>query len=212
MVNIFIALICGYLLGSIPAAYVAGRLRKGIDIRTVGSRNMGTLNVYYEVGLVEAILVLLIDVGKGIGAILLVRWLLGMPSLSPFDPITGITALAAVLGHAFPVFLKFRGGKGGATTLGILLFLMPKAIPFFTAIALIALIITHNLTFCYGIAFAIFPFVAWLIYRCEPLIFFSLGLPIFVGINYLPRFKEMHVKTTGDWHKIIKRHSIKERF
>jgi len=212
MLNIFIALICGYLLGSIPAAYVAGRLRKGIDIRTVGSKNMGTLNVYYEVGLVEAILVLLIDVGKGIGAILLVRWLLGMPSLSTFDFITGITALAAVLGHAFPVFLKFRGGKGGATTLGILLFLMPKAIPFFTAIALIALIITRNLTFCYGIAFAVFPFVAWLIYRYEPLIFFSLGLPIFVGINYFPRFKEMHVKTTGDWHKIIKRHSIKERF
>ena len=97
MVNIFIALVCGYLLGSIPAAYIAGRLRKGIDIRTVGSKNMGTLNIYYEVGLVAAILVLLIDVGKGIGAILLVRCLLGIPTLSPFDLITGITALAAVL-------------------------------------------------------------------------------------------------------------------
>jgi glycerol-3-phosphate acyltransferase PlsY len=212
MVNIFIALVCGYLLGSIPAAYIVGRLRKGIDIRTVGSKNMGTLNIYYEVGLVEAILVLLIDVGKGIGAILLVRWLLGMPSLSPFDLITGITALAAVLGHAFPVFLKFRGGKGGATTLGILLFLMPQATPFFIAIALIALIITRNFTFCYGIAFVLFPFTARLIYHSMPLFYFSIGLPIFVGINYLPRLKEMHIKTTGDWHKIIKRRSVKERF
>jgi len=167
---------------------------------------MGVLNVYYEVGLIEAVLVLLIDVGKGIGAILLARWL-GIPLV--FQLLAG---LAAVTGHTFPVFLKFRGGKGGATTLGILLFLMPKAIPFFIAIALIALIITRNFTFCYGIAFVLFPFAARLIYDSMPLFYFSLGLPIFVGINYMPRFKEMHMKTAGDWHKVIKRASLKERF
>jgi len=206
MVNISIAIISGYLLGSIPAAYIAGRLRKGIDIRTVGSGNMGALNVYYEVGLIEAVLVLLTDVGKGIGAILLARWL-GVSLV--FQLLAG---LAAVIGHAFPPYLKFRGGKGGATSLAILLFLMPKAIPFFIAIALIALFVTRNFTFCYGVAFVAFPFVAWLIYRCEPLIFFSIGLPIFVGINYIPRFKEMRMKTSGSWRRVIKRSSLKERF
>ena len=206
MINASIAIICGYLLGSIPAAYIAGRLKKGIDIRDVGSKNMGVLNVYYEVGLIEAVLVLLIDVGKGIGAILLARWL-GVPLV--FQLLAG---LAAVTGHTFPVFLKFRGGKGGATTLGILAFLMPKAIPFFVAIALIALIVTRNPTFCYGIAFVLFPFVAWLIYRSEPLIFFSVGLPVFVGINYIPKLREMHMKASGSWRKIIKRRSFKERF
>ncbi len=124
MINIIVAIICGYLLGSIPSAYLAARLRKGIDIREVGSKNMGAMNAYYEVGRVEAILVLLTDVGKGIVAILIARYLLGVPLLFQL-----LTAFAAVIGHSFPVFLKFRGGKGGATTFGILLFLMPKAIP-----------------------------------------------------------------------------------
>jgi glycerol-3-phosphate acyltransferase PlsY len=206
MINIFIAIISAYLLGSIPSAYIAGRLKKGIDIRTVGSRNMGALNVYYEVGLMEAIPVFLVDVSKGIGAVLLARWL-GVSLL--FQLFAG---LAAVIGHTFPVFLKFRGGKGGATTVGLLLFLMPKAIPFFIATALIALLITRNLTFCYSVTFIVFPFAAWLIYHNEPLIFFSIGLPVFVGMNYVPRLKEMRTKTSGSWRKVVKRSNLRERF
>ena len=207
MISIFIAIISGYLLGSIPSAYIAGRLKKGIDIRDVGSKNMGTINIYHEVGVIEAILVLLADVGKGIGAIIIARYLLGVPL--PFQLLTGV---AAVIGHTFPIFLKFRGGRGGATTFGILLFLMPKAIPFWITACLIALLATHNLTFCYSIAFICFPLAAWLIYHSPPLVYFSIGLPMFVGINYIPRFKEMHTKTAGDWRKIIKRNSLKERF
>jgi glycerol-3-phosphate acyltransferase PlsY len=205
MINIVTAIISGYILGSIPSAYLVARLRKGIDIREVGSKNMGAMNVYYEVGMWEAALVLLADVGKGIVAILLARWL-GL-SLT-FQLLTG---LAAVVGHAFPAFLKFRGGKGGATALGILLFLMPKAIPFFIIAALIALFVTRNLTFCYAVGFVIIPFVAWLIYDLQPLIFFSIGLPIFVGIEYAPRLKQMHTRSAGNWRRIIKRSSLKER-
>ena len=68
-----IAVVCGYLIGSFPTPYLMGRLRKGVDIREVGSRNMGAANVIYQVGLVEGILVLIVDVGKGAGAILLAR-------------------------------------------------------------------------------------------------------------------------------------------
>ncbi len=206
MVSAFIAIISGYLLGSIPSAYLAARLRKGIDIREVGSKNMGAMNIYYEVGLIEAILVLLVDVGKGIVAILIARYLLGVPLL--FQLLAG---LAVVIGHTFPVFLKFRGGKGGATTFGILLFLMPKAIPIWLVICLIALLISHNLTFCYSIAFICFPLAAWLIYHSTPMIAFSIGLPMLIGINYIPRFKEMFMETGGSWRKIIKRSSTKER-
>lgn len=206
MVNVLAALITGYLLGSIPSAYLIARLRKGIDIREVGSRNMGAMNVYYHVGTVEAGIVLLVDVGKGICAILVSRWL-AVPLT--FQLLAG---LAAVIGHVFPVFLKFRGGKGGATTLGILLFLMPKAIPIFVVVALIALVITRNLTFCYAVGFVIFPVVAWRIYQQQPLILFSLGLPLLVGIMYAPRLREMYEKTSGDWRRVIKRSSLKERF
>jgi len=213
--NIIIAIIIGYLLGSFPSAYLAGRLRKGIDIREVGSKNMGAINVFYQVGLMEAVLVTLADLGKGIGAILLVRWLLGIPLISPFDFLTGLTAAAAIMGHIFPVFLKFHGGKGGATAIGILIFLMPWAVPFLFIVFVISLLITRNPTFSYGLLLIVFPFVAWRIYfdyHGEPLIFFSMGVGIFMGLHYIPRLKEMHSKTGGDWRKVIKRRSLKERF
>ena len=216
IIAIVIAIIIGYLLGSFPSAYLAGRLRKGIDIREVGSRNMGAMNVYYEVGLVEAALVSLADLGKGVGAILLVRWLSGIPLISPFDFLTGLTGAAAVIGHVFPVFLKFRGGKGGATAIGILIFLIPWAVPFLFIVFAIALLITHNPTFSYSLLLIVFPFVAGFLYhdrRGEPLalVFYSIGLGVFLGLQYIPRLKEMHSKTGGDWRKVIKRRSLKDR-
>ena len=206
MVSTFIAIICGYLLGSIPSAYIAAQLSGKVDIRDVGSRNMGTMNVYYEVGRKEAVFVLLADIAKGIAAILIARYLLGVTL--PFQLLTG---LAAVIGHTFPVFLKFRGGKGGATAIGILLFLMPGAIPFWVVVCIIALLITHNLAFCYSLAFICFPIVAWLAYHSTPMVIFSIGLPVFMGINYIPRLRCMYESAGGDWRRVIKRRSFRER-
>ena len=213
--DIVIAIVIGYLLGSFPSAYLAGRLRKGVDIREVGSKNMGAMNVFYQVGPMEAMLVTLSDLGKGIGAILLVRWLLGIPP--EFELLTGLTGVAAIIGHIFPVFLKFHGGKGAATAIGILIFLMPWAVPFLFIVFVIALLVTHNPTFSYSLLLIVFPFVAGFIYvdrRGEPLalVFYSIGIGIFLGIQYIPRIKEMHSKTGGDWRKVIKRRSLKERY
>jgi glycerol-3-phosphate acyltransferase PlsY len=215
--DIVIAIVIGYFLGSIPSAYLAGRLRKGIDIREVGSKNMGAMNVFYQVGRMEAVLVTLVDLGKGIGAILLMRWLLDIPLNSTFDFLTGLTAVAAIIGHIFPVFLKFRGGKGAATAIGVLIFLMPWAVPFLFIVFAITLLITRNPTFSYSLLLIVFPFVAGFIYvdhYGEPLalVFFSIGLGVFLGLQYIPRLKEMHCKTGGDWRKVIRRRSLKERF
>jgi acyl phosphate:glycerol-3-phosphate acyltransferase len=215
--NITIAIIVGYVFGSFPAAYLAGRLRKGIDIRDVGSRNMGAMNVFYQVSPPDAVLVTLADLGKGVGAILLVRWLLGKELISPFDFVTGLTATAAIMGHIFPVFLRFRGGKGAATAIGALIFLMPWAVPFLFTVFAISLLITRNPTFSYSLLLIAFPFVAGFIYvdhYNEPLslVFYSAGLGIFLGIQYIPRLKEIHGKAGGDWRKVIKRRSLKERF
>ena len=209
-------LVVAYLLGSIPSAYLAGRLRKGIDIREVGSKNMGAMNVFYQIGSVEALLVTLVDLGKGVGAILLVRWLLDNPPIAPFDFLTGLTAVAAIVGHIFPVFLRFRGGKGAATAIGILIFLMPWAVPFLFVVFAIALLITRNPTFSYSLLLIVFPFVAGFIYvdhYDEPLalVFFSAGLGVFLGIQYIPRLKEMQGKSGGDWRRVIKRRNLKER-
>ncbi|MDH4292065.1 MAG: glycerol-3-phosphate acyltransferase [Dehalococcoidia bacterium] len=214
--SIVIAIMIGYVFGSFPAAYLVGRLRRGIDIRDVGSRNMGAMNVFYQVGSAEATLVTLADLSKGIGAILLVRWLSGKDLISPFDFLTGLTATAAIMGHIFPVFLKFRGGKGAATAIGILIFLMPWAVPFLFVVFSIALLITRNPTFSYSLLLIVFPFVAGFIYvdhYDEPLslVFYSTGLGIFLGIQYIPRLKEMHSKAGRDWGKVIRRRSLRER-
>ncbi len=215
--DIVIAIVIGYLLGSIPSAYLAGRLRKGVDIREVGSKNMGAMNVFYQVGPMEAVLVTLADLGKGVGAILLVRWVSGNPLISPFDFLTGLAGAAAIMGHIFPIFLKFRGGKGAATAIGILIFLMPWTVPFLFIVFAIALFVTRNPTYSYSLLLIVFPFVAGFIYvdrYGEPLalVFYSIGLGVFLGIQYIPRLKEMHGKTGGDWCKVIKRRSLKERF
>jgi glycerol-3-phosphate acyltransferase PlsY len=105
-VFIALSLVLGYLIGSFPSAYVVARLRKGIDIRQVGSRNMGAMNVFYSVGFGYGILVLALDIGKGAAAVAIAR-AMGTPDL-----IQLLAGLAAVVGHNFPVFLNFKGGRG----------------------------------------------------------------------------------------------------
>lgn len=120
-----IALVLAYVLGSFPSAYLAGRLVKGVDLRTRGSGNLGATNVYREVGAVAAVAVLLLDAAKGWVAVALVpRWL-SLPADGWW--IVGMGA-AAVLGHAKPVFLLWRGGgKGVATGAGVFVALAPAA-------------------------------------------------------------------------------------
>lgn len=202
---IAIAIIGAYLLGSIPAAYIAGRLRKGIDIRQVGSRNMGAMNVFYRVGVVSGLLVLAVDIGKGAAAVLLARWLLDVSQ--PFVMLAGATA---VIGHSFPVWLRFRGGKGGATVIGVLFFLMPWSIPVVLAVFSLLLLLTRFPTLSYGVALLCFPFVAWLIYHRGDYVAFSSLLVLIPFIRYIPRIKEMRSRG-GSWRRVALRRNLKDR-
>ncbi|WP_296865977.1 glycerol-3-phosphate acyltransferase [Thermosyntropha sp.] len=101
----------GYFLGSIPTAYILGRLR-GIDVRKHGSGNVGTMNTARILGWKEAVIVFIMDTGKGVVAVVLARYV-GID--------TGIAVVSAVAGHIFPLWLKGRGGKGLATALGCIL-------------------------------------------------------------------------------------------
>jgi len=201
---IAIALICAYLIGSFPSAYLITRFRKGIDIRGVGSQNVGAMNVFYKVGFAEGILVLAIDIGKGAAAIALARWL-GVPMIAEL-----FAGVAAVIGHSFPVWLKFCGGRGGATIIGILIFLMPWGIPFYAGIFGLALLITRFPTLSYSVAFLCFPFIAWLIYHSGALVAFSVGILLLPVIKYIPRIKEMR-STGGSWRYVLLRRNLKDR-
>ncbi len=101
-----------YLFGSIPSAYLAGKINSGIDIRQKGTGNMGATNVLIVIGPVLAALVYAFDLFKGLIPVLLAKKILGT------DISMGFAGLAAILGHDFPVFLGFSGGKGVATTTG----------------------------------------------------------------------------------------------
>ena len=205
ILNAIVALAGAYLLGSFPTAYVIGRLRKGIDIRKVGTRNMGAMNTVYTLGIAYGILVLIIDVAKGVAAIMLARWL--------EVPLTVelVAGGMAVIGHIFPVFLGFRGGRGGAVCIGVFAALMPWGVPIGTGIFLLLLLITRFPTFSYSLALGCFPFVAWSIYDSGTLILFSVIMLLILLARYVPRIKEMRT-TGGSWRRVLLRRRLKDRF
>ncbi len=122
--------LAGYLTGSISFSYLAVLWLRGVDIRQVGSRNAGATNVLRVAGRAPAAAVLLLDVAKGAAPAALALELGATPA------VVGATAVAAVLGHVFPLYLRFRGGKGVATAVGGLLALAP-----FEALAAVAVLL-----------------------------------------------------------------------
>ena len=122
VLRLILGLIFSYCLGSIPTAYILTKLFKKIDIRTVGSGNVGATNAFRVLGKLPGILVLFIDIGKGLLATALLPDFLGLAKVI-YRVIFG---LIAVIGHIWTVFLKFKGGKGVATTLGVLVGLAIK--------------------------------------------------------------------------------------
>jgi glycerol-3-phosphate acyltransferase PlsY len=116
-----------YLAGSIPTAYIAGYLVKGVDIRTIGSGNVGASNAMRLLGKKWGIVILLIDATKGLVPVLLVQHSF-FASDAAVERYAMLSALSAIVGHVFPVWLKFRGGKGVATGLGVMTALIPLAV------------------------------------------------------------------------------------
>ena len=170
------AIVIGYLLGSVPFAYIAARLVKGVDIRQVGGGNNGALNVIREIGLAPGLSVLIADMGKGILAIYVARWL-GLAEIWIL-----VAGFAAIAGHNWTVFLKFRGGKGGATTLGVLLALMPVAAGISFAILLIISVITSNIRLAIAVFMACLPVIVWQMNGTIMLIVYTLLLGLFLTV------------------------------
>jgi len=116
-------LLGAYLLGAIPFGLLIARRYGVSDIRALGSGNIGATNVWRIVGAKAAIWVYILDIGKGVVAVLVARAV--VQTMIPRDLFLVLAALAAVLGHVFPVYLGFRGGKGVNTALGVILTLLP---------------------------------------------------------------------------------------
>lgn len=208
MTGILVAavLIGAYLIGSIPSAYIIGKLKKGTDIREIGSKNMGGMNVVYNVGFGWGALVMAIDIGKGV-LVMAVAKMLNIPELAYYA-----AGVVVIIGHNFPVFLKFRGGKGGATAVGVLSFLMfPFGFIVGLAVFGLLMLFTRFPTLSYGVGLASFPFCGWLHYHNGNWVAFSTLIVAIPFIRYIPRAKEIYKKAGSAGHA-LRRKNVKDRF
>ena len=197
IVNGIIAIIIGYLLGSIPSAYIATRLAAGKDIRQIGGGNVGGLNVRREVGAWPALAVGIVDLSKGAAAIAIAYWLLDLSTV-----LVLAAGLAAVIGHNWMVWLKFSGGKGMGVTIGALAVLLPaygywQGLLIIFGIILIPYIITHNIALSMCIALVCLPFITWLGMNSGIGTIMAVILGLVIGIKFLPTAKAAWAKAEG---------------
>jgi acyl phosphate:glycerol-3-phosphate acyltransferase len=155
--------VCSYLLGSIPFGYILVRIFQGIDVRSIGSGNIGATNVARTGGKGLAIATLALDTFKGWLPVFLVLTLSFVPvsSLAQRHTLASFAALVAVLGHMFPVWLGFKGGKGVATGLGVFLALAPKAVLIAVVLFAIVVAITRYVSLGSILAAASIPVALW---------------------------------------------------
>ena len=181
-----VLVVVAYLLGSISFAVLLVRAKTGRDIRAEGSGNAGATNVLRSHGKRLALLVALLDVAKGIAAVLLMR-------LVTFDPRWAAAAgFAAILGHVFPVFYGFRGGKGVATAVGAFLALSPLALLATLVVFLVIVAATRYVSLGSVVAFALLPPIAGLLFHAPRAVVTAAGLTaVLILGKHLPNLKRL---------------------
>ncbi len=156
--NELASVVIAYLLGGIPFGYVLVRLTTGKDVRASGSGNIGATNVLRTTGRAVAVVTLLLDIFKGYAAVWIAAWLTGDSAIW-----TSAAALAVMAGHAFPLFLGFKGGKAVASFIGAFLYLTP--LPLLAVLIVFVIVVSATRYISAGsiLAAATFPFGVWII-------------------------------------------------
>src|SRR6266568_791775 len=169
-------LVVAYLIGGIPFGYILVRLTTGRDVRSLGSGNIGATNVLRTTGRAVAVVTLLLDIAKGYCAVWLMAW------ASDDSPVwMSAAALAVMAGHAYPIFLKFKGGKAVATFIGAFLYLTP--IPLATVLILFVIVVAASRHISLGsmVAAGTLPLAVWLIeHPPAPVLLASLAAGAFI--------------------------------
>lgn len=180
-----VLVVIAYLLGSISFAVLLVRLKTGRDIRQEGSGNAGATNVLRAHGKKLAILVALLDVAKGAAAVLLVRLITADPRYA------AAAAVAAVLGHVFPVFYGFRGGKGVATAVGAFLVLVPQAMGLSIAVFLLVVLLTRYVSLGSVVAITLLPLIAGVLGAPQAAVVAAAATAVLVMIKHLENMKRL---------------------
>jgi glycerol-3-phosphate acyltransferase PlsY len=173
----WLIIIIGYVFGSLPTAYLAGRFLKGRDIRKIGDENAGAANAYRELGPTTGILVGVIDAAKGAAVVLIAQ------AANMSQAVVLFAGAAAVVGHNWPVFLAFRGGRGVSTTIGILLVLVTIPMLILALPTILILVLRRNVTPSMAFLFIVLPLVDWWLKVPGVLVAYGIALPALTGIT-----------------------------
>jgi glycerol-3-phosphate acyltransferase PlsY len=179
---ILLIAIAAYLLGSIPTGYLLMRLFRHEDIRQAGSGNIGATNVLRSGGKILGAITFLLDMLKGCSAVWL-GYFLGvhlLPQCSPYDA-QALAALIAVLGHVFPVWLRFHGGKGVSTGFGVFLAATPLAALAAISVFFLVILISRYVSLASILGAASFPLFAWILVKSDRPPFF-IAVEFFVAL------------------------------
>lgn len=158
-------LILAYMIGSIPTAVWVGKLFYGIDVREFGSGNAGATNTFRVLGKKAGIPVLIIDVLKGYLAVCLSFIIVSTPNSDSFINLQIALGVSALIGHIFPVFAGFRGGKGVATLLGVVLGILPLVASIAIIVFLVVLFLFRYVSLASMCAGLSFPIILFIIYK-----------------------------------------------
>jgi glycerol-3-phosphate acyltransferase PlsY len=175
----WLLVVSAYILGSVPSGYLWSRLLKGVDVTATGSGSVGGMNVVRNVGPLPGLLTGLTDVGKGTLAV----YLAAAYGTTAYTPL--LAAPAAVLGHNYMIFLRFRGGKGLGTTVGALLVLSPASILYAAAAVVACSLALRDTNTGTGMAALLFWAVFWLQYRTPEWALFGLALGLIIFAKHL---------------------------
>lgn len=193
ILHFLLGLVLGHVCGSVPSGLWLVQAFHGIDIRNYGSKNIGTTNVFRIVGPKTAVLVLIADAFKGILAVGIMSYFFHNPLLDV------VTALGALLGHNYSLFLGFKGGKGVATALGLLIFMMPKVAVASFGIWLVCVLLTRYVSLGSIMAAIFTPPLAWYLGYPSAYVIFSVVAAFFVVLRHK---ENIHRLLTGTESKI----------
>lgn len=178
--------ILSYLLGSVPAGFLVGS-SAGVDVRSAGSGNIGATNVARTLGWRKGLVTLLADVAKGFLPVLAAH-LLDLGGLAAAS-----AGLAAFAGHLYPVFLRFRGGKGVATAAGVYLAAMPLAAPVLVGVFLLVMAADRRVSLASLSAAVAAPSAAWLLSYPEEVVWLSLVIGVLVWVRHAGNIRRLWV-------------------
>lgn len=197
--NGLLAIVIAYLVGGIPFGYVLVRLTTGKDVRSSGSGNIGATNVLRTTGRAAGVATLLLDIAKGFISV----WLAA--KMTGDDPLwMSLSALAVMAGHAFPIFLKFQGGKAVASFIGAFLYLTPLPLAAVLVLFVITVAVTKAISAGSILAAGTFPLGVWLIlHPPAPVLIASLIAGAFIVYRHKSNMERLRAGTENrfSWKK-----------